>query len=80
MALASNRYTVDRFSLSPKMLDEEPETGRLCSMRPMLTVNSPVPFTNSFVPSSGSTNQKRPSPFGGRCVGSTDSSEMMGCW
>jgi len=35
-----------------------PKTLFLFSIKAILTVNSPVLFTNSFVPSSGSTSQK----------------------
>ena len=45
----------------------------------MLTVNSPgAPLTNSLVPSSGSTHQKRGHPFRPATEAGSDSSESTG--
>ena len=48
-------------------------------MSAMLTVNSPFRFTNSLVPSRGSTSQYRPHPaLVAKSTSSADSSESTG--
>lgn len=57
---------------------DDPAIGRPSSTSAMFTVNSPLRLMNSFVPSSGSTSQKRRAPAAAGPLVSTVSSDTTG--
>src|SRR5262249_47243540 len=76
--LSAPNPVAPRHSASVAGASTMPSVGRPCSIRAMLTVNSPFLLMNSLVPSSGSTSQKGPSPIAGTRPAAISSSATTG--